>query len=143
MPSTSDERRVRVVTETESVRSSALSCISIRVSVVLPAPEGEDRIRIMPRRLAAIASNSHSTFCTCSRNCSICALSSSPCAVRLTSLALAQRVLASRASSWARKSSRRPIAPPSSISARAAATWVLSRSSSSRMSAFAASRIAS
>src|SRR5271170_1216660 len=33
--------------------------------------------------------------------------------------------------------------PPPSISARAAATWVLSRSSSSRMSALAASRIAS
>ena len=57
MPSTSDGRCFRVVTDTESVRSSALSCISIRVSVVLPAPDGEDRIRIMPRRLAAIASN--------------------------------------------------------------------------------------
>ena len=42
---------------------------------------------------------SHSTFCTCSRNCSICALSSSPCAVSLTSFALAQSVLASRDSS--------------------------------------------
>src|SRR6516225_4812020 len=55
MPSTSEDRRGRVVTDTESVRSSALSCISIRVSVVFPAPDGEDRIRIMPRRLAAIA----------------------------------------------------------------------------------------
>src|SRR5271165_2266401 len=54
MPSTSDERRGRVVTDTDSVRSSALSCVSMRVSVVLPAPEGEDRIRIMPRRLRVI-----------------------------------------------------------------------------------------
>src|SRR5271165_7086329 len=57
MPSTSEERRGRVVTEMDRVRSSALSCISMRVSVVLPAPEGEDRIRIMPRRLAFAISN--------------------------------------------------------------------------------------
>src|SRR5271166_5210884 len=57
MPSTSEERRGRVVTEMDRVRSSALSCISMRVSVVLPAPDGEDRIRIMPRRLAFAISN--------------------------------------------------------------------------------------
>src|ERR1700690_2382032 len=51
MPSASEERRVRVVTEIDSVRSRFLSCSNIRVSVVLPAPEGEDRIRIMPRRV--------------------------------------------------------------------------------------------
>src|ERR1700761_4091758 len=50
MPSASEERRARVVTEIDSVRSSALSCSSMRVSVVLPAPEGEERIRIIPRR---------------------------------------------------------------------------------------------
>ena len=52
-----------MVTETERVRSSALSCISMRVSVVLPAPEGEDRIRIIPRRLGFAILRSHSTFC--------------------------------------------------------------------------------
>src|SRR5579871_2124267 len=56
MPSTSDERRARVVTDTESVRSRFLSCISMRVSVVFPAPEGEERIRIIPRRRAPIIS---------------------------------------------------------------------------------------
>src|SRR5580704_8912916 len=55
MPSASDERRARVVTETERVRSSALSCNNMRVSVVLPAPEGEERINKRPRRLVAMA----------------------------------------------------------------------------------------
>ena len=54
----------------------------------------------------------YSTFCTCSRNCSTAALSSRPILVSSTSLALAHSVLASRLSSWARKSSRRPTAPP-------------------------------
>src|ERR1700731_2985514 len=49
MPSTSLERRVRVVTEIDSVRSSSLVCSSIRVKVVLPAPDGEERISIKPR----------------------------------------------------------------------------------------------
>jgi len=53
MPSTSLVRRWRVVTEIESVRSSALSCSNWRVSVVLPAPEGEERISISPRRWIA------------------------------------------------------------------------------------------
>src|SRR5665213_629966 len=50
MPSTSLDRRGRVVTEIDSVRSSAFVCSSMRVKVVLPAPEGDDRISISPRR---------------------------------------------------------------------------------------------
>ena len=57
----------------------------------------------------------YSTFCTCSRNCSTAALSSKPILVSSTSFALAHSVLASRLSSCARKSRRRPIAPPCSI----------------------------
>src|ERR1700676_2777393 len=49
MPSTSLERRARVVTEIDSVRSSSLVWRSIRVKVVLPAPDGEERISIKPR----------------------------------------------------------------------------------------------
>src|ERR1700720_2157770 len=49
MPSTSLERRARVVTEIDSVRSSSLVWSSIRVKVVLPAPDGEERISIKPR----------------------------------------------------------------------------------------------
>src|SRR5215831_1696484 len=49
MPSASLERRLRVVSEIESVRSSSFFCSSIRVRVVLPAPEGEERINIRPR----------------------------------------------------------------------------------------------
>ena len=54
----------------------------------------------------------YSRFCTCSRNCSTTLLSSRPILVSSTSFDLAQSVLASRLSSWARKSSRRPIEPP-------------------------------
>src|ERR1700730_56683 len=50
MPSTSLERRARVVTEIDSVRSSSLVWRSIRVKVVLPAPDGEERTTIKPRR---------------------------------------------------------------------------------------------
>src|ERR1700730_14614205 len=57
MPSTSLERRARVVTEIDSVRSSSLVCSSIRVKVVLPAPDGEERISIKPRpRVLAVCS---------------------------------------------------------------------------------------
>src|SRR2546429_686424 len=49
MPSTSLERRARVVTEIDSVRSSSLVWSSIRLKVVLPAPDGEERISIKPR----------------------------------------------------------------------------------------------
>src|SRR5580704_6695706 len=57
MPSTSLERRARVVTEIDSVRSSSLVWRSIRVKVVLPAPDGEDRISIKPRpRALAVCS---------------------------------------------------------------------------------------
>ena len=99
-------------------RRAASAFSNMRESVVLPAPDGEDRTSIRPRRatrlldFAARALMPYSTFCTCSRNCSTAALSSSPILVSSTSLALAQSVLASRLSSCARKSSRRPIAPP-------------------------------
>src|SRR5580700_9231976 len=57
MPSTSLERRARVVTEIDSVRSSSLVWRSIRVKVVLPAPDGEERISIKPRpRARAVCS---------------------------------------------------------------------------------------
>src|SRR6202023_1532392 len=57
MPSTSLERRARVVTEIDSVRSSSLVWRSIRVKVVLPAPDGEERISIKPRpRALAVCS---------------------------------------------------------------------------------------
>ncbi len=92
----------------------------MRDSVVLPAPDGDDSTSIRPRRAILFSSISnrarhrYSTFCTCSRNCSTAALSSSPILVSSTSFALAHSVLASRLSSWARKSSRRPIGPPCS-----------------------------
>src|ERR1700724_633747 len=57
MPSTSLERRARVVTEIDSVRSSSLVWRSIRVKVVLPSPDGEERISIKPRpRALAVCS---------------------------------------------------------------------------------------
>src|SRR6478736_6521076 len=49
MPSISLARRGRVVTETESVRLDSCSR-SRRVSVVFPAPDGEDSTSISPRR---------------------------------------------------------------------------------------------
>src|ERR1700737_1528730 len=57
MPSTSLERRARVVTEIDSVRSSSLVWSSIRVKVVLPAPDGDEGISIKPRpRALAVCS---------------------------------------------------------------------------------------
>src|SRR5436305_1029114 len=53
MPSASLWRRGRVVTEIDKVRSSLSACNSMRVSVVFPAPEGEDRISMSPRRPVA------------------------------------------------------------------------------------------
>ena len=77
-----------------------------------------------PRRMRVPSPTArHSTFCTCSRNCSTTALRSSPIRDRATSFALAQSVFASRPNSWARKSSRRPTAPLAVRSSRAAATW--------------------
>src|ERR1700730_18314487 len=65
MPSTSLERRARVVTEIDSVRSSSLVWRSIRVKVVLPAPDGEERISIKPRprALAVCAFAERSSSC--------------------------------------------------------------------------------
>src|SRR5450631_478442 len=54
MPSTSLDRRARVVTEIDKVRSSSLVCSSIRVKVVLPAPDGDERINIKPRRPSGV-----------------------------------------------------------------------------------------
>ena len=62
---------------------------------------------------------------------------------QLHALDLEQRVFASRLNSCDRKSSLRPAGPPSAISARAAAIWAVSRSSSSRISALVASSSAS
>src|SRR5271165_5993993 len=59
MPSASLDRLLRVVSEIERVRSSSCFCSSMRVKVVLPAPDGEERISISPRRpyfLCAVAS---------------------------------------------------------------------------------------
>src|SRR6201999_1968613 len=84
----------------------------------------------------------HSRFCTCSRNCSTTLLSWSPILVSSTSLALAVSVFDSRLSSCARKSSLRPMGPPSWSSFCACAPCERSRSSSSRMSALVASMIA-
>src|ERR1700730_14477552 len=66
MPSTSLERRARVVTEIDKVRSSSLVWSSIRVKVVLPAPDGEERISIRPRpRVLAVCSFAErSSSCT-------------------------------------------------------------------------------
>src|SRR5262245_45943120 len=166
----------------------------MRESVVLPAPDGEDRTSINQRRaietfgpggleavlllalfLAAAfllpvfvrpvffwpvagvlailtpskcpadrrAARRYSRFCTCSRNCSTTVLSSSPMLVSVTSFDLEQSVLASRLSSCDRKSSLRPTALPSAIRRLACATCEARRSSSSRMSALLAIRIAS
>ena len=65
---------------------------SMRDSVVLPAPDGDDSTSIRPRRAIALllprARHRYSRFCTCSRNCSTTALSSSPMLVSSRSLAL-------------------------------------------------------
>ena len=80
----------------------------LRVSVDLPAPDGDERINSSPRRLRHTVTARYSTFCTCSRNCSTTALRSSPIRDSETSFALAQSVFASRPNSCARKSRRRP-----------------------------------
>src|SRR5262245_60654639 len=85
----------------------------------------------------------YSRFCTCSRNCSTTVLSSSPILVSATSFDFEQSVLASRLSSCDRKSSLRPTALPSAIKRFAWATCEARRSSSSRISALLAIRIAS
>ena len=64
------------------------------------------------------SSHAYSIFCTCSRSCSMVALRSRPTFVSATSPAFEQMVLASRFSSWHRKSSRRPMAPPSASRSR-------------------------
>src|ERR1700730_12491518 len=65
MPSTSLERRTRVVTEIDNVRSSSLVWSSIRVKVVLPAPDGEERISIKqrPRARAVCSFGGRSSGC--------------------------------------------------------------------------------
>ena len=86
----------------------------------LPAPEGEARTIITPRR--ASSAIAYSRFWTCSRNWSITALRSRPIAVSSTALDLEHRVFASRLNSCDRKSSLRPTGPPSARSERADAT---------------------
>ena len=106
--------RGRVVTETDSDSVGSRSSRR-RVIVVLPAPEGEDSTSRKPRRRIAVAGaarRAHSRFCTCSRNCSIAALSARPMRVSSISADFEHSVLASRLSSWHRKSSWRPTASP-------------------------------
>ena len=120
-----------------------------RDSVVLPAPDGDDSTNINPRR--AIAPSS------CRPAAAILLLQVLHLLAELLDhvlhleadigqfdiVGLGAQVLASRLSSCARKSSRRPTAPPLPISLRACATCEASRSSSSRMSALVAIMIAS
>ena len=78
--------------------------------VVLPAPEGDDSTSRKPRRRRGRGvGRAHSRFCTCSRNCSIAALSARPMRVSSISADFEHSVLASRFSSWHRKSSWRPM----------------------------------
>ena len=58
---------------------------------------------------AAVKHADYSTFCTCSRSCSIVAFSRSPVLVSAVEADLEQSVLASRTNSCTRKSNRRPI----------------------------------
>src|SRR6185437_2668462 len=85
----------------------------------------------------------YSMFCTCSRNCSIAALSARPMRVSSRSADFEHSVLASRLNSWQRKSNRLPMAPPSFIRLRAASRCAWRRSSSSRISALAMTSAAS
>src|SRR5438128_10199573 len=50
MPSTSPSRGLRVVNETDACRPK-FACCARREIVVFPAPEGADRINIIPRRV--------------------------------------------------------------------------------------------
>src|SRR3546814_3278707 len=99
-PSSSPGLGARVVAEIESVRSK-WSATSRRESEVLPAPEGLDIRNSIPRRSVsqgfawssgAPLTRPHSTFCTCSRNCSMLALRSSPVEVKAPEADLEQRV---------------------------------------------------
>src|SRR5262245_29396024 len=81
---------------------------------------------------------SHSTFCTCSRMRSTRVRASRTRATNSASSAFDAMVFTSRCSSWARKSSWRPTAPPAPIRVRNCARWELSRASSSATSLRAA-----
>ena len=101
----------RVVTLTDSSRLGSVSS-RLRAMVDLPAPDGEDSTSISPRRRmpaeAPSAAIHYSRFCTCSRNWSTTAFSSSPIAVSDAAFDLEHRVFDSRLNSCARKSSLRP-----------------------------------
>src|SRR3954469_14618687 len=82
----------------------------------------------------------HSMFCTCSRICSTSTFNSSAQSASGGLAAFEAKVLASRLSSWARKSRRFPAAPPLRRTRSTSARCVRRRSISSSMSTFAANR---
>src|SRR5690606_32198451 len=86
---------------------------------------------------------SYSTFCICSRICSMSTLTSTAARVVSVSPDLAPSVFASRFSSCMRKSSRRPTGSSPSRTRRISSTWLTRRSSSSSTSSFWAERASS
>ena len=78
--------------------------------------------------------NAYSMFWTCSRICSMRTFSSTEMRVMSEDTDFEPSVLASRLSSWQRKSRRLPQAPPLSRTRRNSATWAARRSSSSSTS---------
>src|SRR5206468_3980371 len=115
-PSISPARGARVVTDTEYARSGSRSRIS-RHKVVLPAPDGAETTNRVPCRLITGRAPlprrvRYSRFCTCSRIFSIRPFAASAAWLTSRSSAFEAIVLTSRFSSWIRKSSGRPTAPP-------------------------------
>ena len=97
--------------------------------LTLPAPLRQSGCR---RRSSCPAA--YSRFCTCSRICSIATFISTAVVVNSREAAFEARVLASRSSSWIRKSSRLPTSPPAFSSRAISSRWARRRASSSATS---------
>src|SRR5207253_1719275 len=141
-PSISPARGARVVTDTEYARSGSRSRIS-RHKVVFPAPDGAETTNSVPCRLitgrAPLPRRArYSRFCTCSRIFSIRPFAASAAWLTSRSSAFEAIVLTSRFSSWIRKSSGRPTAPPLSRTRANCSRCARSRVSSSRTSVLSA-----
>ncbi len=93
-------------------------------------------IALMEERVGERRRKNYSTFCTCSRICSINTFNSTEARVVSTSTDLAPKVFASRCSSCIRKSSRRPTKPPCFKVRRTSVICASKRSISSLTSSF-------
>ena len=117
--------RCQVCSRVALKRSSGRLSFSFFVSVVLPAPLGDERMSMTKSEGSVVTRETkaagqptrpsgpfHSTFCACSRMRSISVLSATTACEIGASCAFAPSVLASRAISWRKKSSFRPHGPP-------------------------------